>query len=124
MNRVPRAAPNRSRVWARIAAALLLLVALAPLAAALAAPAHAGHCCAEGAGQLGAPPVPCQWIATTPCCDSASAVGFAPQPVPPPTILLPLASCDWEELRGIPSQDEPELSRLERLALSTIVLLL
>ncbi len=124
MNSGSRAPLRRSGTSTRMAAALLLLVALGPFASALAAPAGAGHCCAGAAGALATPPAPCQWIAATSCCDSASAVGSAPQPTPPPAVLLLVATLDSPEKRSASSLSELDPLRPDRWALSTIVLLL
>ena len=124
MTRRSRAALGRSGAWTKVAAALVVLLGLGPFVTALAASAKASHCCADMGGQVAASPAPCQWIAATSCCDNASAVGFTPQPTPPPAILLPVASLGCKDNPGVHSRHELELSPLPRLPLSTIVLLL
>ena len=119
-----RSAQRRQRVVSKLAAALLIVMALGPLASAVAALADAVPCCRSTGGQLAAPPTPCQWIAATSCCDSASALASVPQPTPPPAILFAAANFAWNVGPAVIGSHELHRSPPERLGRSTIVLLL
>jgi hypothetical protein len=122
--RVTRARAPRKTAWL-----LLALLLLGPIGTALAETPGTPNCTHWGAhlvGRLAAPPAPCRSLSVSACCDhDAQQSGTTPQP---PASARALALLDAPHARETRPElrlpDAPELLRSERLAHSTVVLLL